>query len=112
MVTIHVEHHGEEDLCSEIGIVSDVFFYNFKDTKLMKQKIKIEGKKKDGSKIVRSAAFIQRKPILYQDNYYLLEYGRRCGIYVYSCKEKKFLDNIKGTAMLGKDNWKAKIKVA
>jgi len=85
--------------CSLLGILKDVYEFNFNERTLVKQ----------GGKLMKGAVFIERQPILWNDVYYFFEYGRRAGIYTYSLKDNK-IARIKPKDYLGEANYK-KIKI-
>ena len=76
--------------CSALGITSDTYVFNLKEKKITLESLKLQ----------KSAVFLQRRPILYKDCYYLFEYGRSAGLYVYSLA-KKTLERIEPETYLG-----------
>jgi hypothetical protein len=87
--------------CSGIGITSDIFTFDIATRKIDRPKFKL----------LKSAAFIQRKPLLYKNNFYLPEYGRKCGMYIYSFIKNELVRlKHKDPTYMGMDLWNKKIK--
>lgn len=84
--------------CSQLGITKDIFEYKLHEQMVIRQLMALK----------KAAVFVKRQAILWNDVYYLFEYGRRAGIYTYSLKDNK-VERIKPKTYLGDANFK-KIK--
>ena len=65
--------------CTDIGITADVMVFNVKTNAITKL----------DSKIPKMTGFVMRQPAVYNDCYYLFEYGRNYDLFTYSFKDNK-----------------------